>query len=109
MPTAPLGEKSAPQVVEMPSTPVKRRWETLYPNISTRITGPFLLMVIIIAAVGVYVVTYLVAGSIQERFNNQLLSSADAASSSIVDIERQQLATLRLMVFTQGVDKALET
>ncbi|HEX2907777.1 MAG TPA: ATP-binding protein [Phototrophicaceae bacterium] len=89
--------------------PVKNRWANLYPTISARITGPFLLMVIIIAAVGVYVVTYLVAGSIQERFSNQLISSADAATSSIVDIERQQLATLRLLVFTQGVDKALET
>jgi signal transduction histidine kinase len=78
-----------------------------YPGINARITGPFLLVILVIAGLGVYIVTHLVAGSIQERFNNQLIDSAKAASNSIVDIERQQLATLRLMVFTAGVADAL--
>ncbi len=78
-----------------------------YPGINARITGPFLLVILVIAGLGVYIVTYLVAGSIQERFNNQLVDSATAASNSIVDIERQQLATLRLMVYTSGVGDAL--
>ena len=78
-----------------------------YPGINARITGPFLLVILVIAGLGVYIVTHLVAGSIQERFNNQLIDSATAASNSIVDIERQQLATLRLMVFTSGVADAL--
>ncbi len=78
-----------------------------YPGINARITGPFLLVILVIAGLGVYIVTNLVAGSIQERFNNQLVDSATAASNSIADIERQQLATLRLMVFTSGVADAL--
>lgn len=85
----------------------KSRLSWLYPGISTRVTGPFLLTILVIAAIGMFIVTYLVAGSIQERFKNQLLSSADAATNSIVDIERQQLATLRLMVFTKGVSDAI--
>ncbi len=79
----------------------------LYPNISARITGPFVVVVGIVAVIGVFIVTRLVAGSLQERFNNQLLDSARAASNAIVDVEREQLATLRLMVFTEGVPEAL--
>ncbi len=78
-----------------------------YPGIRTRIIGPFLLSIILIAGIGVFTVTRLVAGSIQERFSNQLADSASAASNSLSDIERQQLATLRLMVFTEGVPSAL--
>ena len=59
------------------------------------------------AAIGVFIVTRLVAGSLQERFNNQLLDSARAASNSITDIEREQLATLRLMAYTEGVAEAI--
>lgn len=87
----------------------KRLTRLLYPNISTRITGPFLLAVAIVAGLGVFIVTRLVAGSLQERFSNQLLDSASAATSSIVDTEREQLATLRLMAFTEGMDGALAT
>ncbi len=78
-----------------------------YPGISARIIGPFLLVVILIAGIGVFTVTRLVAGSVQERFSNQLADSASAASNSIADIERQQLATLRLLVFTEGVPAAV--
>lgn len=79
-----------------------------YPNINTRIIGPFLLTIALVAGVGVYIVTRLVAGSLQERFNNQLLDSAHAATNSLADIEREQLATLRSMVFTEGVPLAVE-
>src|SRR5260221_14401429 len=72
-----------------------------YPGISARIIGPFLLVIIMIAGIGVFTVTRLVAGTIQERFSNQLADSASAASNSVIDIERQQLAPFRLMSFTK--------
>ncbi|NDJ79061.1 MAG: HAMP domain-containing protein [Chloroflexi bacterium] len=85
----------------------KKLTRRLYPGINARITGPFLLIIILVAGIGVFIVTRLVAGSLQERFNNQLLDSARAASNSIVDVERKQLAALRLMVFTEGVEDAI--
>src|SRR5687768_11767998 len=85
------------------STPPRR----LYPRISVRVTGPFLLAIIVVAALGSFIVTQLVAGSIQERFNNQMAASASAASNTIVDVERRQLATLRSVVFTEGVAAAI--
>jgi len=92
----------ADSVRELPSTP-----RSLYPRISVRVTGPFLLAIIVVAALGSFTVTRLVAGSIQERFNNQMAASASAASNTIVDIERRQLATLRSIVFTEGVAEAI--
>ena len=81
----------------------------LYPSINTRIIGPFLIVVLIVASIGMFLVTRLVAGSLQERLTNQLVDSANAASSSLVDIESQQLATLRLLTLTEGVPNAIAT
>lgn len=93
--------------MEAAPEPQRKWWQLVYPSIRTRITLPFLLVIIVVAGIGVYIVTRLVAGSIQERFANQLVESARAASNSIVDIERQQLSALRAMVFTEGVAEAL--
>ncbi len=83
------------------------RKKRFYPGVHARLIVPFLVVSIVIAGIGVFIVTRLVAGSVQERFSNQLLDSAHAASNSLVEIERQQLATLRLMVFTEGVADAV--
>ncbi len=72
----------------------QRLLHSIYPGINMRVTGPFLVIVAIIAGIGVFIVTRLVAGSLQERFNNQLLDSARAASNSIGDIEREQLGVI---------------
>lgn len=80
----------------------------LYPGISTRVTAPFLLATVVVAGIGVFIVTRLVAGSIQERLNNQLVDSAKAASNTVVEIERQHISILRAMVFTEGIDLAIQ-
>lgn len=79
-----------------------------YPNISARITLPFLLTIVVIAGIGAFIVTRLVAGNIQERLDAQLIDSTSAAQATIVEIERKTLATLRLMTFTSGVGTATE-
>jgi len=81
-------------------------YKRFYPRISARVTAPFLLTIVLIAGIGVFIVTRLVAGSIQERLNNQLVDSAIAAKNAVVEIEDQQIATLRLMAFTDGVAEA---
>jgi two-component system, OmpR family, sensor histidine kinase VicK len=80
-----------------------------YPNVNTRIITPFLLAIVTVAAIGVYIVTQLVAGSIQERFSNQLFASAESAANSITEVEGQRIATLRSMTFTEGVPEAIIT
>lgn len=78
-----------------------------YPKVNTRITAPFLLIVIIVAGLGVFIVTRLVTTTIDERLSNQLLSSAQAAENAMVALETEQLAALRAMVFTEGVAPAI--
>ena len=79
-----------------------------YPKINMRITVPFMAVVVIVAGVGIFIVTRLVAGNIEERLNNHLLDSSQTAQNAIVEIEESALATLRLMTFTDGVAELIE-
>jgi signal transduction histidine kinase len=78
-----------------------------YPRVNTRITAPFLAITIIVAALGVFIVTRLVSSSIDERVNNQLLNSAQAASNAFALVEAEQLSSLRTLVYTEGVPDAI--
>lgn len=68
---------------------------------------PYVLLTLVLATVGIYVVTRLVTSTIRERFVNQIYEAARVASDSVVRQERVQLENLRLMVFSQGVGEAI--
>lgn len=68
---------------------------------------PYVLLTLVLAAVGIYVVTRLVTSTIRERFVNQIYEAARVASDAVVRQERVQLENLRLMVFSQGVAEAI--
>jgi len=76
-------------------------------SIRTRIVLPYAILTLAVAAVGTFVVSQLVAGSLEERFANQLLEAGRVASDSVVRRERGHLEALRAMAFTQGVDVAV--
>jgi signal transduction histidine kinase len=76
-------------------------------GLQTRLTAPYLLLTLLLALLGTYIVTQLVTSSIRERFDNQLLEASRAAADGIVEREGAQLAVLRLMAFTQGLPEAL--
>lgn len=86
---------------------LRQHLQGYYPRVNTRITAPFLLMTVVVAGLGVFIVTQLVSSSIAERLNNQLLSSAQAASNAMVEIESEQLVALRALVFTEGIPQAI--
>lgn len=79
----------------------------LVSSIRTRIVLPYAILTLAVAVVGTFVVTQLVAGSLEERFVNQLVDSGRVASDSVVKKERKHLEVLRAMAFTQGVDGAV--
>ena len=81
----------------------------------TRLTGlqgkliiPYMLLTIVLAMGGVYIVTRLVTSSIRERFVNQLFEASRVAAEGIVRQEEQHLENLRTMVYTTGVQDAVE-
>ncbi|MBN1312987.1 MAG: HAMP domain-containing protein [Anaerolineae bacterium] len=80
---------------------------SLLNTIRNKIILPFLLLTMIVAAVGTFVITRLVASSIQDRLTNQLVETSRAAGDGIVAWETYHLDVLRLAIFTVGVPDAI--
>lgn len=81
------------------------RWSGL----RAKLIIPYLVLTLVLAMVGTFVVTLLVASSLTERLNNQLLEASRVAADGIVRRERAHLEILRAMAFTQGVAEAFAT
>lgn len=69
---------------------------------------PYMLLTLVLAMGGVYIVTRLVTSSIRERFVNQLFEASRVAAEGIVRQEENHLENLRLMAYTTGVWQAVE-
>ena len=76
-------------------------------SLRAKLIIPYVVLTLMIAMVGVYVITRLVTSSLHERFVNQLLEASRVAGDGIVRQERTHLEDLRLMAFTEGVPEAL--
>lgn len=84
------------------------RLRQAYVPIFTQITVPYLLLALLIAAGGSYVVSRFIFDSVQERFTNQLIEAALLAKESLVQEEEDLLEALRLVSHIQGVDVAVQ-
>ena len=76
-------------------------------SIGSKIIVPYTVLTLIIAAIGAFVVTNLVTGSLSERFQNQLLDAGRIVAESMVDEEESRLAVLRVVSNTKGVAEAI--
>jgi signal transduction histidine kinase len=76
-------------------------------SIRSKIVLPYLILTLIVAVVGTYVVTDLVAGSLDERLTNHLLETGRVVSDGMVRQEISHLESARLVAFTQGLAEAL--
>jgi len=75
-------------------------------HIRWKIIAPYAVLSILLAVSGTYLVTRLVVGSLEERFNNQLAEAARVTSDSFVRRERKHLEVVRGVAFTEGVADA---
>jgi putative nucleotidyltransferase with HDIG domain len=75
-------------------------------HIRWKIVLPYALLTALLAAAGSYLVTDMVTGSLEERFDNQLAEAGRVASDGIVQKERQHLEIVRAVSFTDGVADA---
>jgi signal transduction histidine kinase len=98
--------ESAAQPLSGQTTSRSRRWPNLS-GLQAKLIIPYVILTVIIAVVGMYVVTRLVTSSIRERIANQLVEASQVAADGIVRRERAQLDNLRSLVFTEGVAQAL--
>jgi hypothetical protein len=94
--------KEAGQVLQ-PSS-----WRVRLAGLRAQLIVPYVVLTLVTAMVGTFVVTRLVTSSVRERFVNQLYEAGRVAADGIVRRERVHLETLRLMAFSAGVPEALE-
>jgi len=77
-------------------------------SIRFKVILPYLLLTLIVAITGVYVVTKLVANSLNERLTNQLLEAGRVVSDGMARQEVKHIEVARLVAFTSGVGDALQ-
>ena len=76
-------------------------------SIRFKVILPYLLLTLLIAVTGAYVVTRLVASSLEERLTNQLLEAGRVVSDSMARREIAHIQDARLVAFTSGMGEAL--
>jgi len=77
-------------------------------NIRNKIVLPYLILTLIVAVIGTYVVTKLVASSLDERLTNQLLEAGRVVSDSLARWEVDHLESARTIAFTTGLAEAVQ-
>jgi len=87
-----------------------RRLYELAASISIRgkIVLPYLILTLLVTAIGLYVVTNLVVTSLDERLTNQLLEAGRVVSDSMARWEMDHLESARAVAFTVGLTDALK-
>ncbi|MCX8024232.1 MAG: response regulator, partial [Thermanaerothrix sp.] len=73
-----------------------------------KIILPYLILAFLFTLAAAYIVTRVVFESVQERFYNQLISTAQQAQNWLVGEEERLLGTLRLVANSEGIATALE-
>jgi signal transduction histidine kinase len=76
-------------------------------SIRFKVILPYLLLTLVVAITGVYVVTRLVASSLNERLTNQLLESGRVVSDSLARQDLSHLEALGVVAYTSGLAEAL--
>ena len=77
-------------------------------SIRFKVILPYLLLTLLIAVTGAFVVTRLVSNSLEERLSNQLLEAGRVVSDTMAREEIDQFQDARLVAFTRGVAEALK-
>ncbi len=76
-------------------------------NIRSKIVMPYLILTLIVAVIGIYVVMSLVASSLDERLTNQLLEAGRVVADGMARREIEHLESARAIAFTVGLAEAL--
>jgi signal transduction histidine kinase len=77
-------------------------------SIRFKVILPYLILTLLVAVTGVYVVTRLVANSLSERLTNQLLEAGRVVSDGIARQEIRHVEVGRVVAYTRGVAEAVE-
>jgi signal transduction histidine kinase len=76
-------------------------------SIRIKVILPYLLLTLVVAITGVYVVTRLVSNSLSERLTNQLLEAGRVVSDDVARQEIKHIEIARVIAYTRGFGDAL--
>jgi len=76
-------------------------------SIRVKVILPYLLLTLIVAALGTYWVTKYLTNSLQERLHNQLLESGRIVSDTFVKQHKSQIDNTHLLIHTKGAREAI--
>lgn len=76
-------------------------------SIRLKVILPYLLLTLVVAVIGVYVVTRLVSNTLSERLTNQLLEAGRVVSDNFVRQEVAHVESARIVAYTTGLAEAL--
>ena len=77
-------------------------------SIRFKVIFPYLLLTLIVAVTGAYVVTRLVSNSLGERLTNQLLEAGRVVSDTMARQEIKHLEAARILAYTRGLGDAIQ-
>lgn len=77
-------------------------------SIRFKVILPYMLLTLFVAVTGAYVVTRLVANSLEERLSNQLLEAGRVVSDLMARQEVKHIDAARVIAFTRGLGAALQ-
>jgi hypothetical protein len=72
-----------------------------------KITLPYILLAIIVTFAAAFLVTRLLSGLLENRFQSTLLDAGRKAADSMVSLEEEHLAAWRSIAYIEGMDKAV--
>jgi signal transduction histidine kinase len=77
-------------------------------SIRFKVILPYLVLTLLVAVTGVYVVTRLVTNTLSERLTNQLLEAGRVVSDGMARQELKHVEVARIVAFTRGVPEATD-
>lgn len=95
---------------EMQTTEIKSKpgfnWQRFW-RLQSKLIVPYVLLTLILASLGIFIVTRLVAEGVRERFENQMRDASQVAADGMRRRERTHLEALRALANTLGVSDAV--
>ncbi len=76
-------------------------------GLQSKLILPYVILALVLAVIGIFIITRLVVDSEVERFNNSLLDANGVASDGIIQHEQLQLEQLRFLAFASGMAQAV--
>lgn len=78
-----------------------------FAQLRVKLTLPYVFLALVVAFVATFLVTSLIVDLLEDLFKDALIRAGQEAADAVVQVERDQLADLRRILYTMGFDDAV--